>query len=170
MFSKPIFLIAISFSISVTLFAQSNFTMKSINKNAPIKCSKTVIINASSEKVWTILTSINDWSRWQTDISNLKLNGELAVNTTFDWKTGGVNIHSTLHAIEPCKNFGWTGKAFGLYAIHNWTLSEFKGQTTVTVNESMEGFIARLFKKSFNKNLEKWMLKWLYLLKQECEK
>jgi hypothetical protein len=57
-----------------------------------------------------------------------------------------------------------------MIAIHNWTLTETNGQTDVSVEESMEGFFAKLFKKSFNINLEKGKLNWLELLKKECEK
>lgn len=144
--------------------------MKSINSSAPVKCSKTITINSTSEKVWTTITNIDNWASWQTDISKPKLNGELKPETTFDWETGGVKIHSTLHTVEPFKNFGWTGKTFGLFAIHNWTLEETSGKTIVSVDESMEGILARFFKKSFSLNLEKGMQKWLDLLKQECEK
>lgn len=144
--------------------------MKSINNNAPVKCSKAITINANSVRVWTVMTNINDWASWQTDISNPKLNGELKPDTTFDWKTGGTTIHSTLHTVEPFQNFGWRGKTFGMFAIHNWTLTEINRQTQVSVDESMEGFFAKIFKKSFNKNLEKGMQHWLDLLKKECEK
>lgn len=144
--------------------------MKPINNHAPVTCNKTITINTPSEKVWSIMTNINQWAAWQTDIRNSKLNGELQPETTFDWKTGGVKIHSTLHTVEPYKNFGWTGKTFGMFAIHNWTLTESNGQTLVSVDESMEGFLASVFKNVFNKNLEKGMQNWLDLLKQECEK
>lgn len=150
--------------------AQNKNEMTSINNNAPVKCTKTITINANSNKVWTILTNINNWSTWQTDISKPKLNGELRPTTTFDWKIGGAKIHSTLHTVDRNRQFGWTGKTFGMFAIHNWTLTETNGKTTVEVNESMQGFLAGLFKKSFNKNLEIGMQKWLDLLKQECEK
>jgi uncharacterized protein YndB with AHSA1/START domain len=144
--------------------------MKSINNNAPVKCCKTISINASTEKVWAVLTNIDQWANWQTDISNPKLNGQLKLNTTFDWKTGGAKIHSTLHTVDTFNHIGWTGKTFGMLAIHIWTLTEVNGQTQVAVDESMEGFLAGLFKKSFNKNLEKGMQNWLELLKKECEK
>lgn len=107
---------------------------------------------------------------WQTDISKPKLNGELKPCSTFDWKTGGAKIHSTLHTVEPFKNLGWTGKTMGMYVIHNWALTEVNGLTTVTVAESMEGFFAKLLKRTFNINLEKGMQNWLELLKLECEK
>lgn len=170
MFTKSILLTAIALTISAGSFAQNNSKMKSINNNAPVKCSKTITINASSERVWGVMTNIDKWATWQTDISKPKLNGELKPETTFDWKTGGAKIHSTLHTVEPYKNFGWTGKTFGMFAIHNWTLTETNGQTKVSVDESMEGFFAKLLKKSFNKNLEKGMQNWLDFLKQECEK
>lgn len=144
--------------------------MKETNNNAPAKCSKAITVNAGIGKVWQVLTNIDDWTTWNTEISYVSLNGELKPGTTFDWKTGGTKIHSTLHTVEPFKSFGWTGKAFGAFAIHNWTLSETNGQTTIVVEESMEGFLIGLFKKLFNRNLEKGMQKWLALLKQECEK
>lgn len=170
MISKSILSTAIALSLSAGAFAQNNSTMKSINNNAPVQCSKSITINANSEKVWKVLTDINRWSDWQTDIKNPKMNGALNPNSTFDWKTGGAQIHSTIHTVSPLEKFGWTGKTFGMYAIHNWTLNETNGQTTVFVNESMEGFLAKVFKKSFNKNLEKGMVNWLYLLRLECEK
>lgn len=144
--------------------------MKSINNHAPVKCSKTIVIDASIEKVWSVMTDINNWPNWQKDISKSNLNGALQPNATFDWKTGGVKIHSTLHTVNPCKEFGWTGNTLGLFAIHNWTLTETNGKTNVSVDESMEGFLTKIFKGSFNKSLQKGMLNWLVLLKQTCEK
>ncbi len=144
--------------------------MKSINIKAPVKCNKTITIQASTQKVWAVITNINNWASWQTDINKATLHGELKSATTFNWKTGGVNIHSNLHTVEPYKSFGWTGKTFGMFAVHNWTLTETNGHTKVSVEESMEGFLAMVFKKSFNKSLEKGMQNWLDLLKKECEK
>lgn len=144
--------------------------MKTINQNAPIKCKKSITINTDCKKVWSIMTDIDNWASWQTDISQPKLNGTIAPNSTFVWKTGGVKINSTLHTVNPYKQFGWTGKAVGMFAIHNWTISDVNGQTLVLVEESMEGFLSGLLKSSFNKNLERDMQHWLELLKRESEK
>ena len=140
------------------------------NPKAPVKCSKSIIINASPNKVWAVLTNIDNWATWQTDITKPTLNGPIQPGSTFDWKTGGAGIHSTLHTVEPNKRFGWTGKTVGMYAIHNWTLTEVPGGTQVSVDETMEGFLAGLFKSSFNKNLASGMQRWLELLKTESEK
>jgi uncharacterized protein YndB with AHSA1/START domain len=144
--------------------------MKPINNNAPVTCSKTISINTSPEKVWAVLTNISQWAKWQTDISKPKLNGELKPNTNFVWTSGGATIHSILHTVEPFNRLGWTGKSFGLFAIHNWTITKANHQTQVAVDESMEGLLASLFKKAFNKNLDNGLQTWLNLLKKECEK
>ncbi|WP_375446375.1 SRPBCC family protein [uncultured Fibrella sp.] len=142
----------------------------STNPAAPVACSKQIIINARPDKVWAVLTNINAWADWQTDISKPVLSGPLQPGTTFDWKTGGAGIRSTLHTVAPNHSFGWTGKTFGMYAIHNWTLTEVPGGTQVSVDETMQGLLASLFKKSFNKNLATGMQHWLELLKAEAEK
>ncbi len=143
--------------------------MKTINPDAPVTCSKTIHIDADPGRVWAVLTNIDRWPNWQTDIRNSKLRGELTPGTLFDWKSGGVAIHSTLHTVDPFHSFGWTGKSFGIFAIHNWTLSAVGGQTQVAVEESMEGILVRIFRKPFLKNLEKGLENWLDLLKTECE-
>ena len=146
------------------------FKMKSINYNAPVKCNKTILINASPEKVWTALSRIDQWSNWQTDIKKPKLNGELKPDSTFAWNSGGAKIYSTLHTVDPFNRLGWTGKTFGMFAVHNWTITKENNQTQVVVDESMEGFLASIFKKAFNKNLDKGLQTWLDLLKKECER
>jgi len=155
--------------ITVGSFEENHPKMISINEKAPVKCSMTITINASSEIVWHVLTDINNWSTWQTDINRSQLNGEMVQGTTFNWKTGGTKIHSTLQTIEPFKHFGWKGRALGVFAIHTWALTDIDGQTTVLVEESMEGFLAGMFKGSFSERLNKGIRNWLLLLRKECE-
>lgn len=144
--------------------------MQSINLNAPVTCSKSILIAAKPSKIWSVLTDINRWPEWQTDITTATINDPLAPNNQFSWKSGGVKIKSVLHTVTPEQSFGWTGKTMGIYAIHNWQLKQQNNGTEVLVKESMDGLLASIFKKSFNQNLEKGMQKWLELLKLECEK
>ncbi len=143
--------------------------MRSINHRAPVTCASSIVINASPERVWAMLTDINGWASWQNDIKNPTLIDGLVPGGTFVWTTGGVKIRSTLHTVEPNRALGWTGKAPGTFAIHNWILAAKDGGTLVSVEESMEGFLVRLFKNPFRRNLEKGMDTWLRLLKQACE-
>jgi uncharacterized protein YndB with AHSA1/START domain len=143
--------------------------MQSINNNAPVKCSRSITINADAKKVWKVLTDINNWPAWQKDITLSEMTEDLKSGNTFTWKSGGIRIRSKLHTVVHQKQFGWTGKTMGIFAIHNWSLFHKDGKTTVYAEESMEGFLAGLFRKSLNQNLEAGMQKWLDHLKQKCE-
>ena len=142
----------------------------SINNNAPLKYHKTIHINSSPEKVWAIITNINQWSKWETDIKKSKIKGGLKPGTNFDFIINNVKIHSKIHTVEPFHHLGWTAEIFGMHVIHNMTLSEDKGQTMVSDDESLDGVLVRIFKKSFDKRLEKNKQNWLEQLKKECEK
>lgn len=144
--------------------------MKTINNSAPVKSEKSIVIKSDIEKVWQILTDIDNWSNWNSDISKSKINNKIQTGRTFSWKTGGAKLQSKIHTYNPVNEFGWTGKFLGAYAIHNWRLSYSDKGTIVKVSESMEGFLTKVFQKSFQQTLEKRMNKWLKLLKQECEK
>jgi uncharacterized protein YndB with AHSA1/START domain len=132
-FTKSVLFNTVGLAVSLSSISQNNSTMKSINNNTPVKCSKAILINVTPEKVWAVLTNIDQWANWQTDISKPKLNGQLKPNTIFDWKSGGAKIHSTLQTVDEFNHIGWTGKTFGILAIHNWTLTEENGQTKVAV-------------------------------------
>ncbi|MFX7849619.1 hypothetical protein ABTK11_21155, partial [Acinetobacter baumannii] len=79
--------------------------MKTINYNAPVQCSKSISITSKASTVWNILTAVNEWPQWQTAIQKAKLNGAAAAGNSFTWKTGGANIQSILHTVEPFKFF-----------------------------------------------------------------
>lgn len=143
--------------------------MKNINENAPAKNTQSIMIQANVSRVWEVLTTMENWPGWNDKIQKIKLNGPVKVGTTFGWKTAGARIHSTLHTVDAYKYLGWTGKAFGAFAIHNWELTEENGQTKVTVAESMEGWLVKLLRKMMNEKLESGNRDWLEKLKAVCE-
>jgi len=141
-----------------------------INQQAPVVVTGKIQIEAPPQKVWSILTDIDHWNRWMKNVSRSKLNGALAPNTTFDWKASGTQIHSKLHTVLPWSFIGWTGKTMSIQAIHNWSISEIGDSAEVFVEESMEGWLAKLFKSYLKESLDKDMLQSLMWLKDECEK
>lgn len=141
-----------------------------INENAPVKAKKSIQIDALPQIVWKLLSEIDKWNEWNQDIKQSKLNGELEAGSTFDWSSGGAKISSTLHSVIPQKVIGWSGKAFGAYAIHNWSISEVNGNTEVWVEESMEGTLMRIFRGYMQNILDNGMNRWLEQLKEAAEK
>ena len=70
--------------------------MGKIQENAPVKAASEITIKAPKEKIWQILTSIDDWPSWQSTTSAAHLNGQLAPGSTFTWKSGGAEIRSRI--------------------------------------------------------------------------
>lgn len=143
--------------------------MIAINNNAPVKAKKTIQIDSPVQRVWDIISNINNWKEWNHDIQYSKLNGELSAGNSFDWNSGGAKIKSTLHTVKPLKELGWSGKAFGAFAIHNFTLTDINGKTEVFVEESMEGFLMRFFRGYMQNTLENSINNWLIQLKETAE-
>ena len=156
-------------ALTINVKAQNQIQM-TINQEAPVVQTKSILIEATPEKVWQILTNIQNWDKWNERIKKSKLQGNLEVGSSFTWKTNGSKIKSKIHSFIPYKTLGWQGKTFGASAIHNWYLEPTENGTKVRVEESMEGWVVRLMKKKLNNKLADDMVYWLNQLKKESEK
>jgi hypothetical protein len=140
-----------------------------IQTDAPIQASVDVVIGASPEKVWTVLTAVNDWPKWQPKISHAQMAGPVERGTPFTWGGTGVQIKSRFALVEPNTRLAWIGSSMNAHAIHQWKLERVAGgRTHVHVDESMSGFPIMLFYSS--KDLEESDQFWLDRLKQEAER
>lgn len=141
-----------------------------INQNAPVVTIKSIIIEAKPEKIWGILTDIGNWPRWNKNIDLSKIDGPLQPNAIFKWKSAGMMITSRLHTVAPFYSFGWTGKVFGAFAIHNWMIKAIENASEVTTSESVDGLLIKLLKKRMQKATDTTLENWLIFLKNECER
>ncbi|HSI51664.1 MAG TPA: SRPBCC family protein [Ideonella sp.] len=142
---------------------------KTIHVDAPVIIKKSIVVNASVDKVWKIFADVDHWDTWQKEIIEPKLNGKFKVGATFNWKTNGLTITSTLQTVDVNKMVGWYGPAFGAFAIHTWYFTERDGQTIIRVEESMEGWLVEMFKNKFQSGLDKSTDNWLNYLKIKSE-
>lgn len=140
-----------------------------VNQAAPVVASATIEIQAPVERVWQVLTDIENWPEWQRAVTEATLRGSLAAGSEFIWRAGGLTFHSRLHTVVPNQVVGWTGKTMGVSAIHNWQLSHQNGVTTVAVSENLSGFLPWLLRKKFRRDLEAGMAKNLAELKAASE-
>ena len=140
-----------------------------VNANAPVYQANEILIHTSPDRVWAVLTAIDQWPDWQTKITKATLESPVTAGARFQWTVNGARIQSILHTVEAHRAFGWSGTTFGGSAIHNWTLENKNGQTLVKVEESMAGWLVRLFKKKMNRDLAADMRYWLEQLKTQSE-
>ena len=94
---------------------------------AQLLARKRLVIEASPEVVWEVHTDINAWSQWQRSISSARAVAPLAVGSSFEWKSGGLTITSTIQTLEMNQRVSWTGKSLGTLANHVWMLQATMG-------------------------------------------
>lgn len=120
-----------------------------IEWDAPIQANVSILIDAPPSIVWRLLTDIDTWPRWQSDITAASLKGRVVSGTAFTWRTGDTDVVSELALVRPTTTLSWTEKALGLRAVHMWTLSQRSdGRVLVRTRESMGGFPSSLFYSS----------------------
>lgn len=124
------------------------------NRSAPVFSEGEIEVAASPEAVWDLLADIRGWPRWNPDIKEVSLEGEIAEGTVFRWKAGPGTITSTLRVVDRPRALGWTGRTFGIDAIHVWRFEDRGGKTLVGMEESFDGVTARLFRRRLQRQLD----------------
>jgi hypothetical protein len=72
----------------------------------------------------------------------------------FRWKAGPGTITSVLRLVDRPRALGWTGRTFGIDAIHVWRF-EPRGPTTIaSMEESFDGLVAKLFRRRLQRQLD----------------
>jgi hypothetical protein len=141
-----------------------------INGQAPVVGTSEIEIAASPEAVWAVLTAFERWPSWNRDVKSMTIQGDVAPGTVFRWKAGPGTITSTIQRVEPPRQIAWTGKTLGVDAIHFWYLEPRDGVTFVRTEESFEGLVARLLRRSLQKTLDRSLADGLGYLKAEVER
>lgn len=152
--------------LALTACAPSDDTLSAlgrqqqIQEDAPVKASAEVVIHAPIERVWALFADVQQWPRWQHDISTTSLSGPLANNVEFTWQAGGTPIHSHVVLFTTEKTVAWTGRASIAKAVHVWTFTPLGPDTTrVGCRESMSGPMLSWFYTSddLQGTLDHWM-------------
>ena len=112
------------------------------------KCE--IKVSASVGQVWEKFTNIDGWPSWHSAVSEAKMNGSLEPGTTFDWKSGGMGIHSTITEVVPQKTIVWTCTALGTKVTHRWDFLPEGTSTRVITEEQMSGWLPAIL-RPFNK-------------------
>jgi hypothetical protein len=141
-----------------------------INPRAPVAGTSETEIAATREAVWEVLTGIEHWPTWNPEVKSVSMQGGVAEGSEFRWKAGPGTITSTIQRVDPPRLITWTGKTFGIRAIHVHALEAREGMTHVRSDESYEGLVARLFRARLQKTLDDALEDGLRHLKAEAER
>lgn len=120
-----------------------------VQQDAPVKASSSILINATPQRVWNVLTNVAEWPRWQHDVDHVTVDGALGKGVSFEWNAGSTTIRSRVVLFIPDKTVAWTGRASVARAVHVLTLSTpDSGGTRVESMESMDGPLLSWFYSS----------------------
>ncbi|MEU9047409.1 MULTISPECIES: SRPBCC family protein [unclassified Kitasatospora] len=145
-------------------------TPSGIDRAAPVIARRELPISASATAVWDLLTSVPDWPSWQPDITEARALTPLAPGAVFHWRTAGLDITSTVYALEAPRLILWGGPSQGVTAIHQWTLTPRAGATLVATEESWDGAPVRADPAGIGQALDQSLLQWLLHLKSAAER
>ena len=140
-----------------------------VNREAPVVEVAAGYIKAPVETVWRILSDLENWPSWNKSVSKIQVNDPVTPDTSFAWVAGDSRIMSRLEEVIPLKRIAWTGKMFGIRAVHVWELGAKERETHVHTEESFEGLVASLFRGSLKKLLAKTLNQGIASLKLEAE-
>lgn len=141
-----------------------------IDRNAPVVGAAEIEIAADAETVWDVLTDVEGWPAWNPDVQSVALEGEVAEGAEFRWKTGSGTITSRFQRLDRPRLAAWTGRVFGIDAVHVWRLEPRNGGTVVHTEESFGGLLAGLLRRPLRKTVAKALDSGTRSLKAEAER
>lgn len=143
---------------------------REIDEHAPVVGRHEIEIEGAPDVAWNVLTAIDRWPSWNPAVKSVTFGGAVAEGSQFRWKAGPATITSTIVDVEKPRRIVWTGKSFGLKAIHVHTFEARDGKTLARTEESFDGLVARLFRGRLQKTMDGALQDELRHLKAEAER
>lgn len=139
-------------------------------RTPPVQQFRELLIPASPEAVWQVLTDIPNWTAWHDEITAAQLHDVLQTGAHFTYTYNGTTIQGTIQTLEAQCQFQFIGKAYGVTALSTWALKPAESGVLLQNEEQMWGLIPLLLKRTFNKNLGTGIERWLQKLQQQVNK
>jgi uncharacterized protein YndB with AHSA1/START domain len=138
--------------------------------NARAKSQATILIQAPLERIWSLVTVVDNWPQWNKAVKSAHLEGGIRPGAVFRWRSGGFNVTSTFQEIDPMTRLTWTGVAFGTDAIHSWTFTPTSRGVQVTTTETFDGWLPTVLPGAMQKTLDDTLPALLASLKVAAER
>jgi hypothetical protein len=142
-----------------------------------MKITTSIVINATAEKVWAILTDFESYHQWNPFITSVT--GEIKVGNSLQVSIAPPNGNAmkfkpTILVVNKHKELKWKGKLLfkGLFdGEHQFEIIDNKnGTITFVQSENFTGVLVPLFKKTININTKNGFVLMNEKLKERAEK
>jgi hypothetical protein len=140
-----------------------------IDHDAPVLAQHQIDIAATLATVWGLHINVDDWPRWNLEITAAALVGDFSPGSSFTWTSWGFTVTSTIHAVEDHRRTLWGGAAQGIMGTHEWLFAETLTGVHVVTNESFSGAPAQADPHGLRGTLDTSLTSWLARLKTQAE-
>ncbi len=137
--------------------------------DAKARSEAAITIHAPIETVWGLVVAIDNWPKWNKAVSRARLEGPLAIGSSFRWTSGGLGIRSTFREIVPMRRLAWTGQTLGTNAVHAWTFKTTEAGVVVTTTETFDGWLPTIMPRTMQRTLDQTLPALLASLKAAAE-
>lgn len=129
-----------------------------------------VEVDAPPGTVWEILTRVERWPLWHPGVRFAVLRGQLAEGTRLDWRADGMRVRSVLHEVVEPRRLGLTLRMLGGRGYARWSLLPLaEGVTLVRIEETWEGLLVRLLRRTLDRTVRVGRTHWLEALRSRAE-
>ncbi|WP_051274616.1 SRPBCC family protein [Cellulomonas sp. URHD0024] len=140
-----------------------------IDESATVVVRREIRIQAPIDLVWRLRTDAAGWPAWQTDVDSAEVDGPLVPGASFRWSTHGLDVTSTVYAVDAPRRILWGGGAQGITGIHEWTFTPDDDATIVRTAESWEVEPVHAEAEHLRTALDGSLASWLQLLRTKAE-
>jgi|GEM_PF-1696256 len=144
-------------------------TPSTIDESATVVVRREIRIQAPVDLVWRLHTDVARWPSWQPDVEAVQVDGPLVPGASFRWRTHGLDVTSTVYAVDAPGRILWGGPAQGITGVHEWTFTAEGGATVVRTAESWEGDPVRADAENLRAALDASLGSWLERLRDVAE-
>lgn len=141
--------------------------------DAPVVIRGEREVGAAPAEVWRVLTRFEAWHLWHPGIRQAILQGELAEGAPLHWRADGMSLVSRVVELEEGRRVGWTVRTLGARGYQRWSLEPVEAagrvRTRVRLEESWEGLVVRLLRRTLTRTLERSRLAWMDGLERRAE-
>jgi hypothetical protein len=131
-----------------------------IDSQAPIVAAYEIEVNAPVERVWEVLSNLEEWPSVHQEVSHVQNDEGVVPGAQFTWRNGRTTLSSRFAVVDQHHELTWTGTSMGAKAVHRHVLSEAHDEhTRLATEESMAGSLVALFFSSakLEASLEQWL-------------
>jgi hypothetical protein len=110
-----------------------------IDRSAPVIALHEIDIEAAFDAVWQLHVNVNAWPIWQTNITAAHIDGTLEPGVSFDSRSYGFSVTSTVYDLAERARVLWGGTSGGITGVHERLFMETPSGVHVTTTESFAG-------------------------------